>query len=222
MGEFDWIEETPAPAENFDWIEVQDTLAHEVTKNFRHLITSCMAGTDRVMACDGQYMAYRPVNHVHGKETNPRTRERMNMFLAEGKYTHIGTWDEVQIYRLEDGNPYKHKKEQYVIGQDFWKDIRLAAKAAYERNWADYHDIVGGMATALKGGGRDPAFARTMFGDAINHISVALKQMGPGAPSEKEVNEGFVGIRRARGITGKGGVIAVLNSDALQKVEFGK
>jgi hypothetical protein len=178
-----------------------------------------MRGTDRVMACDGQYMAYRPFNRAFDKETNPRTKERFQMFLEKGYYNHIGTYDEVQIYELLPGNPYRHDKKQYVIGTDYWKDIRTAAKAACERNWSDYHDILGAMATALKSG-RDPAFARTMWDDTVNQVGIAIRQMGgPTAPSEKEVNEGFTGIRKARGIS-KGGVIATLNSDALQKVGF--
>lgn len=173
------------------------------------------------MACDGQYLAYRPFNREYDKEVNPRTRERFNMFCEQGLYQHVGTYDEVQIYELLEGNPYRHNNKQYVIGTDYWKDIRTAAKAAYERNWADYHDVLGAMATALKSG-RDPNFARTLWSDTVNQVGISIAQMGPGAPSEKEVNEGFVGIRRARGITGKTGTIVTLNSDALQKVGFAK
>src|SRR6185437_11289467 len=189
--------------------------------SFMALVDSCMRGTDRVMACDGQHLAYRPFNREFDKETNPRTKERMNMFLAAGHYKHVGTWDEVQVYELMPGNPYRHEKKQYIIGQDYWKDIRQAAKAAIDRNWSDYHDILGAMATALKSG-RDPNFARTMWSDTINQVAIAIRQMGgKEAPTEKEINEGFVGIRRARGINGRSDLV-VLNSDALQKVGFSK
>lgn len=227
----DWLEEEPvvpektssalaAPTENDDWLKIEDANAGKVSLPFQHLVDSCMRGTDRVMACDGQYLAYRPYNREKDKETNPRTKERMAMFLEKGMYRHVGTYDEVQIYELLEGNPYRHDKKQYVIGQDRWKDIRMAAKAAVERKWSDYHDIMGGIATALKGGGRDAAFARMMWDDTVAQVAVIIQQMGgPGAPTEREINEGFTGIRKARGIS-KGGVIATLNSNALQKVGF--
>lgn len=217
-----WLDTEPAPAANDDWLRIEDGNAGKIAKPFQHLVDSCMRGTNRVMACDGQYLAYRPFNREFDKEVNPRTRERFNMFCEKGFYKHAGTYDEVQIYELLEGNPYRHERKQYVIGADYWKDIRTAAKAAYDRNWSDYHDIMGAIATALKGGNRDPLFARTMWDDAVNQVTVAIGQMGPGAPTDKEVNEGFVGIRRARGITGKSGTVVTLNSNSLQKVGFTK
>lgn len=214
-----WLE---IGAADDEWLRIEDANAGKIKLAFQHLIDGCMRGTDRVMACDGQYLAYRPFNREFDKETNPRTKERFNMFVAAGHYKHLGTYDEVQIYELLSGSPYRHERKQYVIGTDYWKDIRTAAKAACERNWSDYHDILGAMATALKSG-RDPLFAKTMWDDTLNQVAILIKQIGgDAAPAEKEINEGFVGIRRARGITGKGGIIATLNSSSLQKVGFGK
>lgn len=171
------------------------------------------------MACDGQYLAYRPYNRAFDKETNPRTKERFQMFIEKGYYKHLGTYDEVQIYELLPGNPYRHEAKEYVIGQDYWKDIRKAATCAIHRAWADYHDVLGAMATALKSG-RDPLFAKTVWEDTINQVGIAIQQMGgKDAPTEKEINEGFLEIRRARGIQGRAGVV-LLNNSALQKVGF--
>lgn len=214
-----WIE-PEAPAVGDDWLQIEDPNAGKLTLPFRSLIDACMRGTDRVMACDGQYLAYRPFNRAFDKETNPRTKERFQMFLESGFYKHLGTYDEVQIYELTEGNPYRHTARQYVVGQDHWKDIKKAATCAVHRAWADYHDLLGAMATALKSG-RDPLFAKTMWDDTLNQVAIAIKQIGgKDAPSEKEINEGFVGIRRARGITGKGGIVATLDSSKLQKVGF--
>ncbi len=212
-----------APSSSDDWLDIRDANERKVSLPFQHLVDSCMRGTDRVMACDGQYLAYRPFNREKDKETNPRTKERMQMFLEKGYYTHIGTYDEVQIYRLEPGNPYRHEAKQYVIGQDYWKDIRKAATAAIHRAWADYHDILGAMATALKSG-RDPLFAKTIWDDTVNQVAIAIEQMrrgNPDAPTEKEVNEGFIEVRRSRGIQGRNGMV-LLNSNTLQKVGFDK
>lgn len=221
--EDNWLDVEPSTTtkdSDEDWLRVEDANAGKITRAFDHLVNSCMRGTNRVMACDGQYLAYRPFNREFDKETNPRTKERFQMFCEKGLYNHIGTYDEVQIYELLPGNPYRHEAKQYLIGQDYWKDIRTAAKAACDRNWADYHDLLGAMATALRGGGRDQLFARTMFEDMINQVGIAVQQIGgPGAPAEKEVNEGFIEIRRARGITGRNGLI-MLNTSGLQKVGF--
>jgi hypothetical protein len=214
----------PAPAAPTatadDWLDIEDVHAHEISPAMRSLVNSCMPGTDRVMACDGQYLAYRPDNYVTGKATNPRTRERFAMFCEKGLYRHVGTWNDVQIFELMPGNPYRHEKKAYVVGKNLRDDIDKVARAALERQWADYHDLLGAMATAMKKG-RDPGFARQLWGDTLNHIAVRIKQLGgPEAPSEREINEGFVGIRRARGITGKGGVIATLDSSSLPTVAF--
>ncbi|MDE2097031.1 MAG: hypothetical protein KGL39_07280 [Patescibacteria group bacterium] len=228
----DWLDLEPAapqkspsapaaPPADDEWLNIEDPNAGKTTAAFQHLVNACMRGTDRVMACDGEYLAYRPFNRQFDKETNPRTKERMAMFLEKGFYTHLGTYDEVQVYRLEPGNPYRHTAKQYIVGRDRWADIRKAATAAIHRAWADYHDILGAMATAIKSG-RDPLLAKAMWEDTVNLVAVAIDQMrqgNPDAPTEKEVNEGFVGVRRDRGIQGRNGVV-LLNSDALQKVRM--
>lgn len=217
--DFSWLDPKPAvpPAADDSWLDVKDPTAGTIKLAFQHLIDSCMRGTDRVMACDGTYMAYRPFNREFDKATNPRTRERFADFEAAGHYKHLGTYDEVMIFELEEGSPFRHKKH-YVVGANYWGDIRQAAKAACDRNWSDYHDLIGAMATAIKSGGRDQFFAKTMYGDMLNLVAVHIKQMG--GPPEREVNEGFIGVRRARGITG-GSVIA-LNSEGLAKMGFDK
>lgn len=207
-----WLD---GPADD-EWLRIEDPTAGKTTLAFQHMVDACMRGTNRVMACDGTWLAYRPYNREFDKEVNPRTRERFLDFQAAGHYKHIGTYDEVQVYELLEGSPFKHK-DHYVIGQSYWGDIRQAAKAACERNWSDYHDILGAMASALKGGNRDPGFAKTMWGDALNQVAVQIKQMN--GPSEREVNEGFTGVRKARGIS-RGGVLATLDTSGLQKVGF--
>lgn len=227
-----WLDEPPAPSPDDigpqakaedaspadEWLNITDANVGKVALEFQHLIDACMRGTDRVMATDNKYMAFRPYNREKDKETNPRTKERVAQFLADGKWKHIGTFDEIQVYELLEGNAYGHKAN-YTIGQSYWKDIRQAAKAACERNWSDYHDILSGMAQALKAG-RDPTFAKTVWADTINQVGIAIQQMH--GPSEKEVNEGFMGIRTARCIARNTGIIATLNTDGLQKVGFGK
>ena len=140
-------------------------------------------------------------------------------------YDHVGTYDEVEIYELKPGNPYYHDGgKSYVVGTNYWGDIRQAAKLACERKFPEYHDFLGGMATAMKGGNRDVNFAKTIWEDTINQITGMINQMrqgNPSLPTEKEINEGFIEVRRARGIQGRNGLV-MLNSNALQKVGFDK
>jgi hypothetical protein len=110
----------------------------------------CMRGTGRVWACDGYYVAYRPFNHELDKAANPAVQERHANFLASGHYKHVGTYDEVQIFELLDGSPFKTVKRDYIVGRDFWADIRQAAEIACRREWVDFHDFLEAMAKGIK------------------------------------------------------------------------
>jgi hypothetical protein len=212
----------PPPADDA-WLNLEDPNAGKVTRAFDSLVHACMRGTDRVMATDGRFLAYRPFNRQFDKETNPRTKERMNMFRAAGFYKHLGTYDEVEVYELQPGNPYYHEaNKRYVVGTNYSKDIDTVARLALERKWSEYHDFLGGMATALKTG-RDALFAKSVWDDTLTHILVRIKQLGgPESPSEREINEGFVGVRRARGISGRGTAIALPPANSLVQVGFTK
>jgi hypothetical protein len=219
-----WLEVgEPAVVDDEAWLSVEDPNAQSIPASFKHLVEACMRGTDRVMACDGSYMVYRPFNKAFDKETNPRTKERFAMFCEKGFYKHVATYDEVQVYELLPGNPYLQKK-QYVLGQSRTRDVQQAARAACDRNWPDYHDILGGIASAIKTG-RDKLFAKVMWDDTLNQIGVAIKQMN--GPPEREVNEGFVAIRNARGIPTTGGILALkaeqmlVNTAGLPTAEVG-
>ena len=213
-----WLDDEVKDDNGWLDIEIEDPTKGRIALAFQHLVDACMRGTNRVMACDGHYLAYRPYNRAFDKEVNPRTQQRFSDFMAAGHYKHLGTFDEVQIYELLEGSPFRHKAS-YVAGHDYWRDIRQAARLACERNWPDYHDYLGAMASAIKGG-RDPLFAKTMWDDMLNHLAICIKQVGgKAAPTEREVNEGFTGVRKARGIS-RGGVIATLDSSSLQKVGF--
>ena len=221
-----WLEPQAKPADDDAWLEITDPNAGQTSLPFRDLIDACMRGTNRVMAHNGKWLAYRPYNREFDKETNPRTIERMSMHQAAGWIKHIGTYDEVQIWEFlpvginGEPNPYYHEGRSYVVGQSYWKDIREVAKLACERKWALYHDYLEGMATAIKGG-RDPVFAKAVWGDALAHIAVTVKQIGgKAAPTEREINEGFVGVRRARGLVTRNATVMTLDSNGLEKVGF--
>jgi len=222
-----WLD-GPAPVADDDWLKIEDPNAGQTSLAFRDLIDACMRGTNRVMAHNGKWLAYRPFNREFDKETNPRTVERMTMHKANGWIKHIGTYDEVQVWELLptglDGkpNPYYHEgAKEYIVGRNYFADIRQAAQLACERKWPEYHDFLEGMAIAVKRKfKRDTLSAKVQWDDALNHIAVAIQQQGPKAPSEREVNEGFVGVRVARGLQTRGATVMTIDSSGLQKVGF--
>lgn len=217
-----WLEETPADDDG--WLDLEDPNSHRVPGRFKSLVETCMPGTERRMCTWGNYLAYRPYNHLTDKAVNPRTKERFQQLIADGHVKHLGTYDDVQVWEFQKGSLYYHEgNKAYVVGQNYWGDIRQAATLACERKWTEYHDFLEGMAKAMKGGNRDPGFARTMFSDALNQIAVAVKQIGGNAaPSEREINEGFVGVRQARGLQTRGSSVITLDSSGLQRVGFEK
>lgn len=228
MSESDWLDiPAKAPTASDDWLQIEDANAGKTNLAFRDLIDSCMRGTNRVMAHNGKWLAYRPFNREFDKSTNPRTKERMSMHEMSGWIKYLGTYDEVQIWELLptglDGkpNPYYHEGDkEYIVGQSYWNDIRRVAKLACERKWPEYHDFLEGMAIALKRG-RDPGFAKTMWSDALNQIAIQIPQIGgAGAPSEREVNDAFVAVRRARGLQTRNATVMTLDSAGLTKVGF--
>ena len=221
-----WLD---GPAEDDGWLNIEDPNAGKTDHAFRDLINACMRGTDRVMAHNGKWLAYRPYNREFDKETNPRTRERMVMHESEGWVKYLGTYDEVQVWELlptgisGKPNPYYHDgAKEYIVGTDYFGDIRQAAHLACERKWPEYHDFLEGMPIALKRKyKKDTLTAKVVWEDALNHIAVAIRQRGPSAPSEKEINAGFVGVRTARGLQTRGAAVMTLDSSGLQKVGFG-
>lgn len=199
----DWLDDAPAPA---DTAVETDWLGIEIPKTkipYDELRFSCMRGSGRVWACDGEYVAYRPYNHALDKDVNTRTAERHANFIAAGHYEHVGTFDEVQIFKLLDGSPFKRNNKTFIPGQNLHQDCRQAAIAACARDWVLYHDILDAVATGLKSY-LTPAFAEAQYKDCLEQIFVSIQQRG--GPTQAEVDAGFSSVRQRRGI-GKGRVI---------------
>ena len=209
----DWLDAKPT---DDGWLDIEDPNAGKTTRAFQALIDSCMRGTDRVMACDGHYLAYRPYNREFDKETNPRTMERFADFKAAGFYKHLGTYDEVQIYELTEGSPFRHSQRDYVIGRNYWADVRTIARAACQREWSDYHDLLGAVAKAFKARDVDPGLAKAQWGDFLAHVTLTIAHMK--GPTAAEVGAGFARIRQARGVS-KGSTIVVPIEKTAQKYD---
>jgi len=193
-----WLEIEPAiPAADDSWLEIDEIAAPKAALPYDALRFSCMRGSGRVWACDGRYVAYRPFNHVLDKKANPAFQERVEMFNRDGHFTHIGTFDEVQVFQLKPESPwYAKTDEAYTVGQSLWGDIKHAVKLACDRDWVDYVDLLEAMAAGMLAG-RVPEFARKSWEDALNQIMIGVYQKG--GPLPVEIRAGVENVRIKRG-----------------------
>ncbi len=220
--ELDWPVEDSSPQELSDdaWLEVDSIEAPKSRVPYHDLRFACMRGSGRVWACDGEYVAFRPYNHVLDKIVNPAFQERIEKFRSSGNMKHVGTFDEVEVYQLLEGNPWKATRdEKYIAGKSLWNDIRHAAKLACLREWKDYTDLLEAMATGMKAG-RDPDFARRAWQDAVEQVMINIYQMG--GPTPPEVRAGVENVRASRGYGKTPGIIMVSDVTASKNVVFEK
>lgn len=200
----DWLETAPVQESEPE----TDWLGLEIPKTripYDELRFSCMRGSGRVWACDGEYVAYRPYNHTLDQAANPATVTRHSNFLAAGHYEHVGTFDEVQIFKLLDGSPFKRNTKTFIPGQNLHNDVRQAAIAACDRDWVLYHDILDAIASGLKTY-LTPGMAKQVYDDCLEQVFVNIQQRR--GPTQAEVDAGFANVRIQRGYGG-GKLIAV-------------
>jgi hypothetical protein len=191
------------------WLEIETIEAPKSALPYDSLRFQCMRGSGRVWACDGRYVAYRPFNHVLDKHANPVFQERVERFQREGHFEHVGTFDEVMIFKLKPESPwYATEDKAYVAGKSLWGDINHAIKLACARDWKDYTDLLEAMASGMLAG-RDPTFARHQWEDALKQVAIGIYQKG--GPLAVEVAAGVENVRLSRG-TSRGPKL-VLSSD---------
>ena len=188
--------ETPeAPAPEADWLKIE-TRTKMPYDNVRFM---CMQGGGRVWACDGEYVACRPKSFHEG------TRTRHENFLASGHYEHVGTFDDVQIFKLLPGSPFRRDNTTFIPGVNLWQDMRQAARAAVARDWVLYTDILEEIASNLKRK-IHPDLAKDVWEDTLSQIMQSIYLRG--GPSQAEIDAGLSNVRTRRGAA-KGRVIAM-------------
>src|ERR1017187_780098 len=203
--------QAPAVAVDDSWLDIGDIAATRTAMPYDSLRFGCMRGTGRIWACDGRYVAYRPFNHVLDKKPNPEFQDRIEKFNRAGHFTHVGTFDEVMVFKLSPESPwYAKTEESYTAGQSIWKDIQHAAKLACARDWSDYHDLLQAMATGMMAG-RDPQFARQQWEEAVNQIMIGVYQRS--GPMPAEIRAGVQNIQKGRGY---GGIKLLIATDVTQ------
>lgn len=181
-----------------------------------------MQGSSRVWACNGRYVACRPSGF------NPATRQRHARFLKSGHYEHVGTFDDVQVFRLLPGSPF-YRTEGDVRQGSWYELLRAAARAAVARDWGAYVDLLEEIAVRVKSaptgtesGDVEPELAKQRFMDTLEWLEqLIFMRWSHGVDMRKvedygrlfsimkaEIDAGVSNIRAARGDT-RGRVIAL-------------
>jgi hypothetical protein len=141
--------------------------------------------------CDGEYVACRPSGFHAG------SHERHQRFLNSGHYKHVGTFDDVQVYELLPGSPFRRDNRTFTPGRSLWGDIRAASIAAVKHDWVLFHDILEVIAGGLKQK-YGPNVGHQMYQEILERIFVATAQRG--GPPEIVCTEGLQMVRMKRGL----------------------
>lgn len=210
-----WLDDAPAEP---SWLEIDSIEAPKSALPYDALRFQCMRGSGRVWACDGRYVAYRPFNHALDKVANPVFQERVERFNREGHFTHVGTFDEVMVFKLKPESPwYATEEKAYIAGKSLWGDINHAVKLALARDWKDYTDLLEAMAAGMMAG-RDPAFARQQWEDAVNQVMTGVYQKG--GPLPAEIRAGVENVRLSRGGRSRPGILLATDITAAKNVQY--
>lgn len=173
----------------------------------------CMKGSSRVWACDGEYVACRPADF------HDATRTRHQKFLRSGHYQHVGTFDDVQVFKLLEGSPFRRHAVD-IREASTYECQRGAALAAVKRDWVLYVDILEEIATRIKSTptgtesqAADGPLAKERWDFTLTQIEQQIYMRG--GPTQAEVDAGLQSVRRRRGNTA-GRVIALPASTRIQ------
>ncbi len=179
-----------------DWLDIGDAARIESPVKLPSLNSSIgqrigkMIAAQRPWMCDGEYIFLRR------KVANPHTLSRHANFLAQGFHKHLGTFDEVEVWELLEGSPFKSKEPASLLEVSFAEVRRQTVLAACKRDWSRYVDGLEELAGRLKGS-YDAAMAKTMFTETLDAIenSVAIR----GGPNRAERDREVIALRKRRG-----------------------
>lgn len=200
----DWLSLDPAPTKRKRGRPRKDaTIAPGAKLTFETKRGKSMAknpfGKDRIWACDGEYVWFRPFHYVNGEKVlraNPASYERHQRFLAEGHYTHIETQDDVQVYKVNPESPFARKG--LYLGELSDADVRRqVALAACRRDWVTYTDALEELFGRIKNRGYDAGYAAKVRDDYLKYLDIMIANRG--GPTPQECAAGLANVRRRRG-----------------------
>jgi hypothetical protein len=187
--------EAAQPAEDLSWLEFNDEVSAPRTSMTRAAtrggaaVRTDFAGRNRVWWCDGEYVFFRR------KRANPATLERHNKFTSVGNYVHVETQDDVEIYQLQEGSPFKRRALD--LGAIPMSDVqRQAVLAACRRDYKTFIDCLSEISARLKDAFHE-AFAKTLYTERLNYIFQLIQLRG--GPTQVEIDSAVRAERDARG-----------------------
>lgn len=165
-----------------------------------------LVGRDRIWACDGEYVYFRPYRYENGvrvERANPTTLSRHRRFIDNGDYEYVETQDDVEIYKVAPTSALARKG--LYLGEVSDAELRRqVALAACRRDWVTYSDALEELFGRLKNRGYSEAYAKQVAGDYLSYLDVLIRMRG--GPSPQECSAGLAGVRARRG-EGKGRLI---------------
>jgi len=156
-------------------------------------------GRDRIWACDGEYVYFRPTKMIDGVKTvvaNPTTYARHKDALARGHIVHVETQDDVEIYKVSPDSPFA-RRGLYLGEMPDHQVRRQVAVAACRREWPLYVDALEELAGRIKNRGYDPAFHANVWRDQLAYIDILISMRG--GPSPAECGRELQAVRMKRG-----------------------
>lgn len=183
--------------DDYSWIDIGESsltshagaLRNEATRGRN--VRKDMLGVGRTWACDGEYVYFRR------KQSNPATLERHNRFVSCGDYQHVETQDDVEIYELQEGSPFK-RRPMNLLDLDFSNLRRQTAIAAVNRNWAVFVDGVEEIASRIKGAYHSGQ-AALVYSEQLEYLFHLIEMRG--GPSRVEIDREVAALRTRRGET---------------------
>lgn len=149
-----------------------------------------LVGKSRTWASDGEYVYFRR------KQANPATLERHERFLQTGDYRHVATEDDVEVYELQDGSPFKRHNGGNLLEADIPALRRHAVLAACRYDFKLYIDILEEIASRIKGAFHADE-AKVQYEEMLAYIMHLINLRA--GPSPVQLNQGVIRTRQMRG-----------------------
>lgn len=189
--DLDWLDITPDPVPTASAVRIEGGKKLPLEARRAKAMQKQMVGKSRVWATDGEFVWFRR------KKSNPETLARHNRFIATGNYKHIYTSDDVEVYQLMPGSPFKRAESVNLLEFNAYDLRRHAARAACRHDWATFLDALEEIASRCKGQ-LEGEFERQVYGDNLNEVfnSIARRH----GPSREIIDREVKALRARRGL----------------------